>query len=106
MLETQEAQIRREVDATARLMAEVRADPLVRPPHARSDHFATVFSNPSGSVLCASCRCGWKGHRYVITGERPFANWRVNSTRAKAQAEADAHNRPGTDSTHAETDRS
>lgn len=104
MLETGEARLRREADSMARLLAEVRADPLVRPPVARSDHFATVFSNASGSVHRASCRCGWKGNRYALAGERPFANWRVNSARSKAWSEADAHNH-GRDSADGEADR-
>lgn len=106
MLETEAARVRREVDSMTRLLAEVRADPLVRPPQARAEHFATVFANASGTVHRASCRCGWKGNRYAVAGERPFANWRVNAIRAKAWAEADAHNRPGKDSAHDDADRS
>lgn len=92
MLETQEDRHRREVGSLARVMADVRADPLVRPPQARSEHFATTFSNASATVFRASCRCGWAGQRYALTGERPFANWRVYDARAKAQRDADEHN--------------
>jgi len=95
MLETQAERRRREFDSMARLMRDVRADPMVRPPQARSEHFATAFSNNSATVFVASCRCGWKGQRYVLTGERPFANWRVNDARGKAQRDADEHNRGG-----------
>lgn len=95
MLETQAERWERQGAALARLLVEVRADPLVRPPEARPEHFATAFSNGSATVFRARCRCGWMGPRYALPGPPPYAEHRKAEIKRKATRDAYAHNHGG-----------